>query len=283
MSTTGMQSRRPLLGWMIHDSLIIARSTITASFRIPEALFFQLIQPVIFVLLFAFVFGGAIPIPGAEPGSEGDPSLYREYLMPGIFGQTVAFAAAASTVGLAEAMQRGIIDRYRALPMSQPAVLIGNTFANALRQVLVLTVLSITGYIVGWRINDGIVNAILAYLLLLLFAYTVTWVGAFVGLSVPNTETANTAGLIWIFPLTFLSNAFVPITALPQWLQYFAAFNPISALVQATRELFGNPTGAPTDYWTLNNAALYTVISCVVIIAIFAPLAVRKYRTAARK
>ena len=179
MSATGMQSRRPLLGWTIHDSLIIARSTITASFRIPEALFFQLIQPVIFVLLFAFVFGGAIPIPGAEPGSEGDPSLYREYLMPGIFGQTVAFAAAASTVGLAEAMQRGIIDRYRALPMSQPAVLIGNTFANALRQVLVLTVLSITGYIVGWRINDGIVNAILAYLLLLLFAYTVTWVGAF--------------------------------------------------------------------------------------------------------
>ena len=266
MSATGMQSRRPLLGWTIHDSLIIARSTITASFRIPEALFFQLIQPVIFVLLFAFVFGGAIPIPGAEPGSEGDPSLYREYLMPGIFGQTVAFAAAASTVGLAEAMQRGIIDRYRALPMSQPAVLIGNTFANALRQVLVLAVLSITGY-----------------LLLLLFAYTVTWVGAFVGLSVPNTETANTAGLIWIFPLTFLSNAFVPITALPTWLQYFAAFNPISALVQATRELFGNPTGAPTDYWTLNNAALYTVISCVVIIAIFAPLAVRKYRTAARK
>ena len=135
MSAPGVQSRRPVLGWTIHDSLIIARSTITASFRIPEALFFQLIQPVIFVLLFAFVFGGAIPIPGAEPGSEGDPSLYREYLMPGIFGQTVAFAAAASTVGLAEAMQRGIIDRYRALPMSQPAVLIGNTFANALRQV----------------------------------------------------------------------------------------------------------------------------------------------------
>jgi ABC-2 type transport system permease protein len=108
-------------------------------------------------------------------------------------------------------------------------------------------------------------------------------VGAFVGLSVPNTETANTAGLIWIFPLTFLSNAFVPITALPTWLQYFAAFNPISALVQATRELFGNPTGAPTDFWTLNNAPLYTVISCVVVIAIFAPLAIRKYRTAASK
>ena len=283
MSSPALQAKRPTLGWTVHDALIIARATITASFRIPEALFFQLIQPVIFVLLFAYVFGGAIPIPGAEPGSAADASLYRQYLMPGIFGQTVAFAAAASTVGLAEAMQRGIIDRYRALPMSQPAVLLGNTLANALRQILVLTVLSVTGFIVGWRINDGILNAIYAYLLLLLFAYTVTWVGAFVGLSVPNTETANTAGLIWIFPLTFLSNAFVPITSLPGWLQWFAAFNPISSLVQATRELFGNPTGAPTDFWTLNNAALYTVISCVVIIAIFAPLAVRKYRTAASK
>ena len=175
---------RPLLGWTVHDSMVIARSTILASFRIPEALFFQLIQPVIFVLLFAYVFGGAIPIPGADPGSAADSSLYRQYLMPGIFGQTVAFAAAASTVGLAEAMQKGIIDRYKALPMSQSAALIGNTLANALRQILVLTVLSITGYIVGWRISDGILNAIYAYLLLLLFAYTVTWVGAFVGLDV---------------------------------------------------------------------------------------------------
>ena len=276
MSAPAIQAQRPLLGWTVHDAVIIARATIAASFRVPEALFFQLIQPVIFVLLFAYVFGG-------EPGTDADASLYRQYLMPGIFGQTVAFAAASSTVGLAEAMQRGIIDRYRALPMSQPAVLLGNTMANALRQILVLTVLSITGYIVGWRINDGIWNAVLAYLLLLLFAYTVTWVGAFVGLSVPNTETANTAGLIWIFPLTFLSNAFVPLNALPGWLQWFAAFNPISSLVQATRELFGNPTGAPTDFWTLNNAALYTVISCLVVIAIFAPLAVRKYRTAASK
>jgi ABC transporter DrrB family efflux protein len=276
-------ANRPLLGWTVHDSLITARATILASFRIPEALFFSLVQPVIFVLLFAYVFGGAIPIPGADPTSAPDASLYRQYLMPGIFGQTVAFAAAASTVGLAEAMQKGIIDRYRALPMSQPAALIGNTLANALRQILVLTVLSITGYIVGWRINDGILNAIVAYLLLLLFAYTVTWVGAYVGLSVPNTETANTAGLIWIFPLTFLSNAFVPITALPTWLQYFAAYNPISTLVLATRELFGNPIGIQPDFWPLQNPILYTVLSCVLVIAIFAPLAVRKFRTAASR
>ncbi len=279
--------KRPLLGWTLHDSIVIARSTIIASFRIPEALFFQLIQPVIFVLLFAYVFGGAIPIPGAEPGTAADASLYRQYLMPGIFGQTVAFAAAASTVGLAEAMQKGIIDRYRALPMSQSAALIGNTFANALRQILVLTVLSITGYIVGWRIDAGILNAVYAYLLLLLFAYTVTWVGAYIGLSVPNTETANTAGLIWIFPLTFLSNAFVPLDGLPGFLKVFAAYNPISSLVLATRELFGNPTGyapgAETGYWSLDNPILYTVMTCALAIAIFAPLAVRKYRRASRR
>lgn len=285
--TTPQLMKRPLIGWTLHDSIVIARSTILASFRIPEALFFQLIQPVIFVLLFAYVFGGAIPIPGAEPGTAADASLYRQYLMPGIFGQTVSFAAAASTVGLAEAMQKGIIDRYRALPMSQSAALIGNTFANALRQILVLTVLSITGLIVGWRINDGILNAIYAYLLLLLFAYTVTWVGAFIGLSVPNTETANTAGLIWLFPLTFLSNAFVPLDGLPTVLRAFAAYNPISSLVLATRELFGNPTGYPpgasTGYWSLDNPIFYTVVSCVVVIAIFAPLAIRKYRNVSHR
>lgn len=285
--TTPQLMKRPLIGWTLHDSIVIARSTILASFRIPEALFFQLIQPVIFVLLFAYVFGGAIPIPGAEPGTAADASLYRQYLMPGIFGQTVAFAAAASTVGLAEAMQKGIIDRYRALPMSQSAALIGNTFANALRQILVLTVLSITGFIVGWRINDGILNAIYAYLLLLLFAYTVTWVGAFIGLSVPNTETANTAGLIWLFPLTFLSNAFVPLDGLPTVLRAFAAYNPISPLVLATRELFGNPTGYPpgasTGYWSLDNPIFYTVVSCLVVIAIFAPLAIRKYRNVSHR
>ena len=132
----------------------------------------------------------------------------------------------------------------------------------------------------GWRINDGIWNAILAYLLLLLFAYTVTWVGAFVGLSVRNSETASTAGLIWIFPLTFLSNAFVPITALPGWLQYFAAYNPVSSLVLACRELFGNPIGLQPDFWSLQNPIEYTIISCAVVIGIFAPLAIRRFRTA---
>ena len=270
--------RRPLLGWTFHDGLVVARRNLIQTVRIPEMLFFSLVQPVIFVLLFAYVFGGAIPIPG-DAGAD----AYRSYLMPGIFGQTVAFAAAASTVGLAEDMHKGIIDRFRALPMSPPAVLVGRTLADAVRQILVLFVLSITGFIVGWRISNGLLPAIGAYALLLLFAYTVSWIGSWIGLHMPNPETANTAGLAWLFPLTFLSNAFVPISSMPSWLQAFAAYNPVSTVVLATRELFGNPTGIQPDYWPLQHASLYTLLSCAILIAIFATLAVRRYtRTTSR-
>jgi ABC transporter DrrB family efflux protein len=270
--------KRPLLGWGVHDGLVVARRNLIASIRVPESLFFSLVQPVIFVLLFAYVFGGAIPIPGDGASAQDAATAYRNYLMPGIFGQTVAFAAAASTVGLAEDMRKGIVDRFRALPMSHGAVLFGRTFADAARQVLVLAVLSITGLIVGWRITGGLLDALAAYALLLLFAYTVAWIGSTVGLSMPNPETASTAGLIWLFPLTFLSNAFVPISSMPDWLQAFAAFNPISTLVLSTRELFGNPIGIQPDYWPMQHPEVYTVMSCAVLIAIFATLAIRKFK-----
>ena len=265
--------RRPLYGWTLHDGFVVTRRNLIQTIRVPELLFFSLVQPVIFVLLFAYVFGGAIPIPG-----DASADAYRQYLMPGIFGQTVAFAAASSTVGLAEDMHKGLIDRFRALPMAPPAVLIGRTLADATRQILVLFVLSVTGYLVGWRIDNGLLNAIWAYALLLLFAYTVAWIGAWIGLYMPNPETANTAGLVWLFPFTFLSNAFVPINSLPGFLQVVAAWNPISALVLACRELFGNPTGIQPDYWPLQNAELYTLLSCTVLILIFATLSVRRYR-----
>jgi ABC transporter DrrB family efflux protein len=277
MSSAAPMQGRPILGWAIHDGLVVARRNLIQSIRVPESLFFSLVQPVIFVLLFAYVFGGAIPIPGDGASPEDAAAAYRNYLMPGIFGQTVAFAAAASTVGIAEDMRKGLIDRFRALPMSHGAVLTGRTFADAARQILVLAVLSITGLVVGWRITGGVLNAIYAYLLLLLFAYTVAWIGATIGLSMPNPETASTAGLAWLFPLTFLSNAFVPISSMPAWLQTFAAFNPVSTLVLATRELFGNPTGIQPDYWPLQNPVIYTVLACAVLITIFATLSVRKF------
>ena len=278
VSSTPQMRSRPLWGWTLSDGLVVARRNLIQTVRVPELLFFSLVQPVIFVLLFAFVFGGAIPIPG-----DAGASAYREYLMPGIFGQTVAFAAASSTVGLAEDLHKGIIDRFRSLPMSPPAVLLGRTFADAARQVLVLVVLSITGLLVGWRINNGVLNALWAYTLLLLFAYTVAWIGSWVGLYMPNPETANTAGLIWLFPLTFLSNCFVPINTLPGVLQTFAAWNPISAVVLSCRELFGNPTGIQPDYWPLHHAELYTLLSCSILIIVFGGLAARRYTRATTK
>ena len=277
MTTVAPVRSRPIVGWAVHDGIVVARRNLIQSIRVPESLFFSLVQPVIFVLLFAYVFGGAIPIPGDGANAEEAANAYRNYLMPGIFGQTVAFAAAASTVGIAEDMRKGLIDRFRALPMAHGAVLIGRTFADAARQILVLAVLSITGFIIGWRISGGLLNAIYAYLLLLLFAYTVSWVGSTIGLAMPNPETASTAGLAWLFPVTFLSNAFVPISSMPDWLQAFAAFNPVSTLVLATRELFGNPTGIQPDYWSLQHPIPYTVMACALIIAIFATLSVRKF------
>lgn len=271
--------KRPIIGWHLRDGFVVSKRNLLQTIRVPDLLFFSLVQPVIFVLMFAYVFGGAIPIPGAEGGAE----AYREFLIPGIFGQTVAFAAASSTVGIAEDMSKGIIDRFRTLPMRASAVLFGRTFADAARMILVLAVLSITGLIVGWRINNGILDAVVAYLLLLLFAYTVAWVGAWIGLYMPNPETANTAGLIWLFPLTFISNAFVPLQTMPGVLQDFAAWNPLSAMVLAIRNLFGNDNGqtqGATEYWPLVHPELWTLLSCVIVLAIFVPLAVRRYRRA---
>jgi ABC-type multidrug transport system permease subunit len=274
------QMKRPFYGWLLHDGFVVTQRNLIATTRVPEVLFFSLVQPVIFVLLFAYVFGGAIPIPGADPAA--GAAAYREYLMPGIFGQTVAFASAASTVGLAEDMQKGIIDRFRSLPMADSAVLFGRTASDVLRQVLVLSVLSITGLIVGWRIHNGFFKAVAAYLLLLLFSYAVAWIGCWIGLNMPNTETANTAGLVWLFPLTFLSNAFVPLTGMPAVVQTIAEWNPVSALVLSCRELFGNPTGVIGQAWPQQNPVIYTIVSCAVLIAVFATLAVKKYRQTSR-
>jgi ABC transporter DrrB family efflux protein len=225
-----------------------------------------------FVLLFAYVFGSAIPVPGVN---------YKEFLMPGIFVQTVAFGAAITAIGLAEDLQKGMVDRFRSLPMSRAAVLIGRTTSDLLNNIFVVAVMSLTGLIVGWRIHNGIGSALLGFGLLLLFAYAVSWVMAYVGLAVPSAEMVNSAAGMVIFPLTFVANTFVPADNLPTPLRIFAEWNPISAVTQAARELFGNiPPGVPEpSAWALQNAVLYTLIWVVAIIAIFAPLAIRKYTT----
>lgn len=263
--------RKPALGWLPHDSLVVAKRHFIQSVRVPEILFFGLFQPVLFLLLFAYVFGGAIPVPGAGPDA------YREFLIPGILAQTVAFAVAGPTVGIAEDSKRGIMDRFRSLPMAQPAVLVGRSLADIARQAGILIVLALVGLVVGWRINDGLFNALIALLILIMFSYSLIWVGTFIGLNMPSPEVANTAGLIWIFPLTFVSSALVPTAGMPQWLQTVALWNPLSSVALAVRELCGNPTGQVGDSFPEQHAVLMCVLWTVVLIGIFAPLSVRAY------
>jgi ABC transporter DrrB family efflux protein len=260
------------LRWAIHDGLVVCKRNLLQIPRVPELVVFSTIQPIMFVLLFAFVFGSAIPIPGG--GS------YREFLMAGIFAQIAAFASASTTVGVAEDMTKGLVDRFRSLPMARSAVLAGRTGSDVVRLIFQFFIMSIAGYIVGWRINNGIPKAMFAYFLLLLFGFSMSWIGSWIGLKVKSVEVANTAGFIWLFPLTFISNAFVPTAGMPPFLQAVANWNPISATVAACRELFGNPNPFAGNSLPARHPILVSLCSSIVILAIFVPLSVRTYRSA---
>jgi ABC-2 type transport system permease protein len=226
-----------------------------------------------FVLLFAYVFGNSIDVPGVN---------YREFLIAGIFAQTVVFGATFTGAGLAEDIQKGVIDRFRSLPMARSAVLVGRTTSDVLYNVISLTIMSITGLLVGWRIRGSFLEAVAAFVLLLLFAYAFSWVMAWVGLLVPSPEVVNNASFIVIFPLTFIAITFVPSENLPTVLRTFAEWNPISTVTQASRDLFGNtnPAAPPPDVWPLRNPEIYTLIWVGIILAVFVPLANRQYRKA---
>ena len=259
------------------DGWVVAKRNLIKIKRVPEVLIFVLISPIMFVLLFAFVFGGAI-----DPGGE---VAYREFLIAGIFAQTVVFGATFTGAGLAEDMQKGIIDRFRSLPMSPAAVLVGRTTSDVVYNVLSLIIMALTGLAVGWRIREGFLDALLGFGLLLLFAYAVSWVMAWVGLMVPSVEVINNASFIVIMPLTFVSNAFVPLESFSGFLRTLVEWNPVSALTQASRELFGNvdPRIPAPDAWPQENAVLYTLIWVAIILAVFVPLSVRQYRRSAGK
>ncbi|WP_030668452.1 ABC transporter permease [Streptomyces sp. NRRL B-1347] len=262
----------------VRDSLVVAKRNLIRMSRIPEIILFGLIQPVMFVVLFSYVFGGSINVPGAGLS----PAGYREFLMAGIFAQTVTFATAGAGAGIAEDMHKGLIDRFRSLPMARGAVLTGRTIADLVQTALTLLVLAVVAVLVGWRIHEGFPKALAAFGLLLLTGYAFTWIGALIGLSVRTPEAATSGGLIWLFPLTFISNAFVPAENMPTFLRHIAEWNPFSATVQACRELFGNlPAGYPVpEAWPMQHPVLASVLWSVLIILIFRTLAVRKYRTA---
>lgn len=264
----------------IRDSLVVARRNLIRMARIPEILLFGLIQPVMFVVLFTYVFGGSISIGGST-----DPQLYKEFLMAGIFAQTVTFATAGAGAGIADDMHKGLIDRFRSLPMARGAVLTGRTIADLMQTALTIVVLAGVALLVGWRAHENIGKVILGFLLLLLLGYAFSWIGALIGLSVRTPEAATSGGLIWLFPLTFISNAFVPVTGMPSFLQHVAEWNPFSATVAAARQLFGNTMeGVPksvTGAWPMEHPIIASIIWSLVIIAVFRTLAVRKYRSAA--
>ncbi len=243
--------------------------------RVPEVLIFSTIQPVMFVLLFRFVFGGSI--------DSGQPGGYVQLLMPGIFVQTVAFTLAGTASGLAEDMKKGLIDRFRSLPISRSALIIGRTLGDSLLNIVVLAVMGITGYIVGWRPTGGLGNVLLGFLFLLLFGYALSWVGVLVGLSAKDARVVQNVSFIVTFPLTFLSNAFAPTTGMPRALQYFAEWNPVSTMVAGCRSLFGleNQFGATAGSFPSENPLITSLIYMVVLMAIFIPLSARKYARAA--
>lgn len=257
------------------DGGVVAKRNLIKIKRVPELLIWTTMSPIMFVLLFAYVFGSSIDIPGTN---------YREYLMAGIFTQTVVFGATFTGAGLAEDMTKGIIDRFRSLPISRSAVLVGRTASDIAYNSVSILVMTVTGLLVGWRIRTDAVEAIGGFLLLLLFAYAVSWIMAYVGLKVSSVEVVNNASFMFIFPLTFISNLFVRGDLLPGPLKTFAEWNPVSSVAQAVREAFGNTGTLPQpDVWSLNNPIAYTLIWVAIILAVFIPISIRQYNKSATR
>ncbi len=248
--------------WALSDIATVTRRNVIRQFRVPEAIFFSTLQPIMFVLLFTFVFGGSIKVPGG----------YTNYLMPGIFVQTMVFGAVSTTIGLAEDLQSGLLERFRALPMSRSAVLGGRTSADFMRNMFVIVIMTAVGLLVGFRPQPNALDYALACVIMLLFAYSLMWGFAYIGLAAPNAETAQLMSFPILFPLTFASSAFAPVSGMPGWLQAFAAHQPVTQAVDAARSLMLGGT------YTNTGAIWASLAWSIGLLAILAPLAVRKYR-----
>ena len=258
----------------IADSIIITKRQLLQLARVPEVLIFSTIQPVMFVLLFRYVFGGSIAT--EQPGG------YVQLLMPGIFVQTVAFTLAATASGLAEDMKKGLIDRFRSLPIARSALILGRTLGDSLLNIVVLAVMGIAGFVVGWRPSSGVFSIALGFLFLLFFGYALSWVGIYIGLSARDARVVQNVSFLVTFPLTFLSNAFAPTTGMPRPLQYVAEWNPVSTMVAACRQLFGleNEFGATAGSFPSENPLTMSLIYMAIIMIVFVPMSVKKYQNA---
>jgi ABC-2 type transport system permease protein len=257
------------------DGANIAKRNLIKIKRVPDILIFTTMSPIMFVLLFGFVFGSSIHVPGVN---------YREYLIAGVFAQTVIFGAGFTGSGLAEDMTKGIIDRFRSLPMARSAVLIGRTGSDVLYNSISISVMALTGLIVGWRVRTSVPQAITGFLILLLFSYAISWIMAYVGLKVSSVQVFQNASFMFIFPVTFIANTFVRSDLLPGPLRTFAEWNPVSAVAQAAREAFGNTGSLPQPHvWSLQNPLAYTLIWVGIILLVFVPLSIRQYNRTSRR
>ena len=271
MTAIARPRRQGGVSQMLRDSLLIAWRNLKRVPRIPELAIFAIIQSIMFVALFAFVFGGAIPIPGG----------YQPFLMPGIFAQTIVFVAGTVAIGTTDDIQKGIVDRFRSLPMSGSAFLVGRTLSEVVYNAGILVVLMATGWVIGWSVAD-LGSLIAGFGLLLLFAYAMAWLGVFLGMNVPTVEVANQVIFTVLFPLTFLSNVFVPQDTLPDWLRPIAEWNPTSTLTAALREMWGNPNPTESTSLAAQEPLLVTLAWIVIFVAVFAPLSIRRYRRMSR-
>ncbi|MFP4512181.1 MAG: ABC transporter permease [Acidimicrobiales bacterium] len=256
----------------LHDMWVVARRGLVHMRRQPEQLSDATIQPIMFVLLFAYVFGGAIDVPGG-----GD---YREFLMGGIFAQTLVFTAFGVAMSLANDRKNQVVDRFRSLPINIGSVLGGHAIANLIKGLLPILLMSIVGFLVGWRIRGSLLDAVLAYALMVAFAFAMVWIGVLLGSFVPTPEGVMGVGFVALFPITFIASTFVPVASMPGVLRTVAEWNPITTLADASRQLFGNPNTPiqPDDPWSIANPGAYTALWVVAIIVVCFPIAVRAYK-----
>ncbi|MGB5953472.1 MAG: ABC transporter permease [Ornithinimicrobium sp.] len=257
------------------DGLTVTWRNVSKIKRSPDMLVFAVLQPIMFVLLFSQVYGGIIQIDGSD---------YTNFLMAGIFAQTVVFGSTFSGAAMAQDLKEGLIDRFRTLPMNPSAVLIGRTNSDLVLNAISMVIMILTGFVVGWRFNNGWLSFFAGVALLLLFSYAFSWVMALLGMIVRTPETINNASFMILFPITFISNAFVPAESLPRPLEIFANWNPVSALVQAARDLFGNTqAGVVRDTFGIQHPVITVFIGVALLLGIFVPLCIRQFaRTSSR-
>jgi ABC transporter DrrB family efflux protein len=273
---SAVTSNRPALAppSLLRSSALVVRRNLIHIKRMPELLLDVTIQPVMFVLLFAFVFGSSIDVPGTS---------YREFLVPGIMAQTIVFSSFIVALGLTTDLDKGIVDRLKSLPISRSTILVGRSISSLIHSSIGVTVMAATGLLIGWRVRDGVLQAVGGFAILLGFGFAMIWIGIWVGSVMRSVESVNGFMFTVMFPLTFVANTFAPTSTMPTWLRTIAEWNPVSSLTQSLRELWGNGPEAPVSAaWPLQHAEATTVIWSVLIAAVFAPLALAAFRHRSR-